>query len=1073
MSASRDDSVCGAAGKKLRAGAFSFVNTLGLGGPGGAAGVGRLVDRMFSWSKGVDVVWKRWVLLWSLATLVGLAPWPAQAVSGNERTIEQYRHTRWVRGEGVPTPVRDLALAPDGHLWLAAGDGLHRFDGATFEAVDMNAGGVQLGPANRVLVLRNGDAMAYFPRAKRFAYARDGHMTLMPESPKVEGAVISLAQTERAIWVGQGQLGLPLFQFEDGRWRMHEPTSLGLPKEQLLHLFVSGDGALWATYIGAVLRMAPGKQRFETVLTQAGLRARLASDAQGRVWLVGNDGTRVISGPGGSPLNPRSAAVFYPTDSATLRGPAHFDTANNLWIATRSKGIQQLRSPQVEGPQTRELGQDQIDRYSKKDGLINDNALTLLTDREGNVWVGTNLGLERFQPAKVVEEPTLGDPAPFGNVLHRARDGSVYVGTADRLFQVRPGEAPALVATGLKDTQAVCETPTSDIWAIDARAAHLFVGGKRQRTVPLPALEMGAFSCAVDLDGTMWMAAGSSGLMRHRDGEWEPYADENGSPPAYPTVLVTRPSGEIVMSWTVGSVVEFDPQQGPKVLVPEGSPVGRIRSIFAGDHGVLVVGRSGSAWVDAGGQARYLKPEQAPKIKDSHGVAQGPDGNTWFVALDGLYRVSTAALEQAFLDPRKSLDVQSLTDQDGLIEPPISQSRHGVVVGSDGRAWVSTVGGSYRANPAEFKINANPPTVSIHSLTADKQLIRHPKIVRLPAGTANLELAYGAVSLSVPERLRLRYRLEGFEQEWTDPGRRRQAFYTNLAPGQYRFAVIAANEDGIWNQEGAGVEIEIPPTFVQSRWFTGLCILIGLGVLWAVYRLRIRQIEARVASHVMARLRERERIARDLHDTLLQSNYGLIMKLQALAEQPPDRATLAAVLKDAVDRANEVVTEGRNRVRSLRADGQGDSLVAAVRECVNHANLPAELDVDLQVHGQERPLKRIVVSELCGVLQEALANVGRHAQAKHLLVDVVFDSEVILRVRDDGVGIDPSVLASPPPDHYGLVGMKERAAQLKATLDVCRHEESGTLVELRVPGPTAYARTAWWARYLGNAAHEP
>ena len=331
--------------------------------------------------------------------------------------------------------------------------------------------------------------------------------------------------------------------------------------------------------------------------------------------------------------------------------------------------------------------------------------------------------------------------------------------------------------------------------------------------------------------------------------------------------------------------------------------------------------------------------------------------------------------------------------------------------------------------------------------------------LQLPIRTRNLQIDYTALSLSIPERVRFRYQLGA--EPWQDAGPRRAAYFTNLAPGDYTFRVTAANDDGVWNKTGASIQFTIPPAFYQTRWFYALCALACLGILTVSYRVRVRQVAAQVRGRLEARLAERERIARELHDTLLQGMQGLIWRFQAAADRIPADAPARQLMEQSLDRADELLGESRDKVKDLRpATSEGADLAQALaaegeqfaqasrrevpRERSGHAPRPASDRARGRIHHRPR----------------GDGNAFRHADARDIEAEVTYgDMALHVRIRDDGRGISAAVLdAGGKPGHFGLLGMRERAKKLGAHLEVWSKPGAGTEVDLRVPADVAYKR---------------
>jgi signal transduction histidine kinase len=460
------------------------------------------------------------------------------------------------------------------------------------------------------------------------------------------------------------------------------------------------------------------------------------------------------------------------------------------------------------------------------------------------------------------------------------------------------------------------------------------------------------------------------------------------------------------------------------------------------------------------------------------GILEAKSGDLWFSTFKGAVRVTAADLDLALQSRTYELPFELFDADDGF--PGLSQPGAGgrtLVEGSDGRLWFAGSLNIAVLDPANIRRNTIPPPISIRVLTAAGRKYSRTDALSLAAGTRDLQVDYTGLSLSRPDRIRFRYRLEGFDEAWVEAGPRRQAFYTNLGPGHYTFRVAAANESGIWNESGATLDIMIPPTFVQSKAFVVLCIAAAALLLWLTYSLRVRRLTAGLRNRLEERVAERERIARELHDTLLQGVQGLILKFQVATEEIPHDIPARQMMEEALDRADDVLIEGRDRVKDLRIQpSTAPDLPQAIgvigAELANgHSN-----HFDLSVEGAPRSLDPIVREESLRIAHEALTNAFRHARATKIEAEIIYDrSELRVRFRDDGCGIESSILETGRPDHWGLPGMRERAKKIRANFEVWSRQGAGTEIELRVPARLAYLRNgrhwSWWSRGALRTEH--
>jgi signal transduction histidine kinase len=383
----------------------------------------------------------------------------------------------------------------------------------------------------------------------------------------------------------------------------------------------------------------------------------------------------------------------------------------------------------------------------------------------------------------------------------------------------------------------------------------------------------------------------------------------------------------------------------------------------------------------------------------------------------------------------------------------------------DGRLWFVATPVAQTIDPARVAKKSSVRPVYVESVAADRTQFPAQNGLGLPARVRDIQIDYTSPSLAIPKKIKFRYRLAGNDSDWQDAGTRRQAFYTNLRPGQYRFTVIASNEDGIWNMQGATLQFSIAPAWFQTIWFRTLCVLVFFGLLWSLYWMRLRQVQRQFNVSLEARVNERTRIARELHDTLLQSFNALLLRFQTAADllsTRPDEAR--RTLDSTIDQAAQALIEGRDAVQQLRPTGLATSdLVCAIGSLGQaladglNGDAPA---FHVEVEGAPRDLLPITRDEVYRIAGEALRNAFRHARACRIEVDIRYDRRQLrLRIRDDGQGIDPQLLRTDGlSGHYGLRGMRERAQSLGGELTIWSEVNSGTEIDLTVPSSIAYAK---------------
>ena len=445
------------------------------------------------------------------------------------------------------------------------------------------------------------------------------------------------------------------------------------------------------------------------------------------------------------------------------------------------------------------------------------------------------------------------------------------------------------------------------------------------------------------------------------------------------------------------------------------------------------------------------------------GVLEWRNGDLWINAQADVVHIPKAELDRGLRDARHLTVVQRLDYLDGLISTPsISGEFPNMAATSDGRLWLARQEALLTLMPDRLARNPVAPPVVIEGLSAGTERHSAEAAVALPPGTQEIRIDYTGLSLAIPDRVRFIHELEGQDTQWSVPTASREVTYTNLSPGHYVFRVKAANEDGVWSETPASLALDIRPSLWQTGWFRAMCAAAAAWMVWAVHRWRMRALGARLRDRMEARMAERRQIARDLHDTLLQSTLALSMKFQALAERLPQGDPTRLAMAQVLDVAEAVMEEGRQAVHDLRsrvaAGPLQDALASVARQMTGAGNMPV---VDCAVVGQEREINDPIWQECFLIASEALTNAIHHAGASRISIRVEHGARKLrIEVRDDGAGfVVPRSASEAEPGHWGLLGMRERAQNSRLQLDVDSQPGSGTRVTISVPARRAYRKS--------------
>lgn len=997
-------------------------------------------------------------LLFWCAVAAALISGPASALDPT-RTIGQYKHTRWTIEDGAPS-VSSLAQDRQGYLWIGGRDGLYRFDGTRFEPIAPQVRVVGRGTANTMLVDDSGAVWTGYVTGGLTVYR--GGLLREVRTPAPETYVMNLVQTQdRTIWVALARPDLPLLRREQGRWQ-EIGANWDLPRGMVFDILAARDGDLWVTLKTTIAVLRKGTQRFERQNVGFAGHAALSEDPGGNIWISDDQGSRIVAPATGSVVT--SGRSAYKTPNFLRAASALFDRDGNLWGWDGQTGLFRARRPNPD-PGALERSLAAVELFRAKDGLNSDIVGEILEDREGNIWVGSSFGLERFRAAPVAIEPNLTKVGKWGFALLGASDGSVYVGQADSVYRALPRGRPEPLIEHVPPVEAICQGPDKTVWiALSDRILQVRDGTIRR--IPRPPLA-GAeiFDCAVDSHNALWVTTTGQGLFRRTGEAWEHLMvpPPGGSEFAW---MIRDADGRLLTYFDSGRFSRLDYPNHSDVRLAPGSPLQATSTLYSAPDGPLIGGAYGLARMR--GDKFQMLATKTEALRGIVGIAQSGE-DTWMMGRAGIIGVSTRDLDKAFANPQSPLPATVLDVRDGLPGFYIRDGKRDAVRGGDGRLWFATTSGVVWVDPKRLSRNPQPPPVAIGALKAKGMTWRNPAKVTLPKGVSSGEIDFAVLSLAIPERVQVRYRLEGVDDGWIDPGPRRQMFFTNLSPGTYRFHVIGSNNDGVWNRQGATLEFMIPPTFLQSWPFMALCALGAATLLWAAYGVRMRQVQERAQAELGARLSERERIARELHDTLLQGFQGLVLRFQAVAERVPVGQPLRPIMDDALERADAVLIEGRDRVRELRTLTSSDDLAQVLVLLAEDLSVDQGVRFDLTVEGRPRALHPVVREEVQRIGEEAVRNAFVHAEATRIEATLTYRSaQLDLNVRDDGVGLPKQVATDGVRSgHYGLTGMRERAARIGGTLTILSREGSGAEVLFRIPGRRAYAnRRGGWRTWL-------
>jgi len=691
---------------------------------------------------------------------------------------------------------------------------------------------------------------------------------------------------------------------------------------------------------------------------------------------------------------------------------------------------------------------------------------SFLVDREGNLWVGTNgMGLIRLRRAPLIAYGKKEGFSDSGfNAVFQDREGRIWLG-GDSLYWFDGHQFHLF--PGVANVRAIAQTRDGDLWFGGYGGLRRYSSGVLS-DFKLEAPDVRAIH--QDREGTLWIGAlmeeHPGGLYRFREGKLDHIpgvSDVN-------QIIEDREGGlwvagiKELLYMRDGKIIRYDQKQG----LPD-----RSVDIHQDSTGTLWIASYGGGLTRLrDGGLKAITTKNGLPNNMLAGMLEDSRGNLWISSTQNIVCLSLKELNDLADGKISSIVPVSYGVAEGMRS---SESDVGSPAGlqtNDGRIWFATMRGVVAIDPAAGN-HLSPPLV-VEEAWANKLPLAGKRRTSVSPGNSTLDFRFTALSFSAPDKLHFKYRLEPFDKDWVDAGTRRTAHYTNMDPGEYSFHVVAANNFGIWSDQEASVRFVLLPHFYQTNWFRALCAASMLILLWCGYQFRIRQLAHQFNMRLEERISERTRIARDLHDTLLQSFQGLVFRFQAARYHLPDRPEEATdVLDSALLSADQAIAEGRSAIQELRSGPSQESnleqmLLAMGRELAASQNGgDSAPPLRVIVEGNRRAKRAMLREEIYRIARELLRNAYRHAHARSIEAELRYDDDAfLLIVRDDGKGIDPKVLKDHGrAGHWGLPGMYERAEGIGARLDIWSEVGAGTEVRLTVPGAIAYEKSGDSGRF--------
>lgn len=999
------------------------------------------------------------VILFAVFSLL-LCP-EAKSVDPGKR-ISQYGHSAWrVQDGDLGSGPLAITQTTDGYLWIGTASGLLRFDGVRLLPW-VPPGGEVLKTTLISVLLTTHDGSLWI--------GTDGQGVWRWQNSKIERFLPSGAATIASILEDhQGTIWVARRNVEDGSGRICQVSSgssrcfnsldgLGLQcceasaedHEGNLWFGGSSDFAIWNPHTSFLRTYhIPGENH------ESGSVTSIIPEDSGTAWIGSMD--RGLQSFRDGHLESVKIGNWYSSSEGSYS--ALLDKHGRLWVGTTSNGLYRVSDGRLE-------------HFGVLDGLTGNTIYKLFEDREGNLWALTPRGIDCFRDLHIASFSAKEGlhSSEFDSVL-ATRDGALWVGENGNIDIFKDGTfATIRPGMDLTDRQvtSLLEDHLGRVWVgMDRKFGKLEDGTFREVLRPNGQPVGFVVEAAEDSRNDIWVEVSQNPreLIQIHDSKVTQIIRSPQIPPA--RKIAADLHDGIWLGLLNGDLARYRDGKLDTFHYPHknDSWVNQIN-----------VDKDGTVWGSTAfgligwhnGEQRILSQRNGLPCDSVNASMEDNSDAMWLNTQCGYIELKRKDVESWWRNPDRAIKFRLYDPVDGA-QPGWSPFQ-GAARTRDGKLWFANQIVLQMIDPQHLNINSLAPSINVEGIYADnREIAMSTAKLSLPALTRDVRIRYTAPSFTAPQKVSFRYKLDGQDKTWQEAGARREAFYTNLGPGDYRFRVTACNNDGVCNSSGELLSFAIEPAYYQTKLFLFACLAVVAGTIWLLSFLRLKQARAQIEQRLGAQTEERERISRELHDTLLQGFQGLMLRFQAVMKMLPPEEPARQIMEKVMDRADEVLVEGRQRVQGLRgrAIANGD-LAEALRQFGEELSESSQANFSITVLGESIPLEPIVFEESFRIAREALINAFQHSRAATIEVEIIYDANrFTVRVRDDGIGMAPSILNSGKVGHWGLSGMHERARAIGAKLKVWSQLKAGTEVELQSPEPVPLARQS--ARFWNKA----
>lgn len=982
--------------------------------------------------------------------------------------LQHYGFQSWQTDDGLPqNTVHAVLQSRSGYIWIGTEGGLVRFDGAQFTVFDKKST-PQLGSDLISSLLEDQAGTLWIGTSGGLTRFDHGHFQNFTTHDGLPADSVSSLYRARngSLWIAT-TAGIATYR--NNRFQSI-PLPQGLSDNSIIA--EAPDGSLWTNSANNLIRIDPQSLAATTVQDFNEPILTIAIDVHGTVWVGSHVGLTAISAGviSSNLIHAEVTSLLCASNGqvwiGTSNGLAVFDGKNARFLALQESTAKSRIVKLFEDQQhaiwastshgVMRILDGHVAVLPSKEALAGSLVLTFFEDREGNVWMGTeSSGLAILRDRKFTTY-TLKDGLTDELVrsVYQDRNGRVLAGTnGGGVNQLTASHfTPLAASTHLSSdvVLALTDDPYGNLWVGTPDGLNRVRGTETTVFTSADALaDDFVRSLYTDRTGAIWIGT-RRGLSRYAHGTFTSYAAIDGLGSDLVGAILQDKDGSLWIG-TLGGLTRFANGKFENFTTQQGLSSNIITALYQDSGGNLWIGTNGGGLdVRMGEKLISLSSAKTRLPEDIYGILDDGNGNLWLGSSKGVFRTSKAKLLALAAGHDETFSPDLYGTADGMRISECSSGGHPAAwKARDGSLWFATLRGVTTVDPAHMPVNRVPPLVAMEQVSVDDAVVSGDQGEKFGPGHTRFAFQYAGLSFVVPQKVRFRYKLDGLDRDWVDAGTRRVAYYTNIPPGRHVFRVMACNNDGVWSEQAATFSFRIMPHFYQTYWFY-FALLLALALLtYEVYRWRVRSVESRFS----AVLAERNRIAREIHDTLAQGFVAVSVQLEVVARLLNTSTDAARThLEQARKLTQECLAEARSSIWNLRSQSSAQDLPSRITESARRITGNSNVQARVQVSGTFHPLDPDIEAELLRIAQEAMTNIVRHAQARHADVMLLFQEKLLrMTIKDDGRGFTGNPENFKQNGHFGLTGMRERAQQIGARFQVTSNKDEGTEIQVEVP----------------------